>query len=271
MFTGQRVGSPGARATCPGVIGAADHPAEKRSERGKVELTDLHIDIGASNREDAARLVRAGDAGVWDGEPFELPNDRFVSKSLDNRLGAYVALEAARRVAEAGDAQVDVVAVAAVQEELGLLRRADGGVLARARRRDRDRRHLRDRRAGRRSEAVGEDRARLGRRDRARADHHTGVADLLASVAEEEGIAHTFEVLTNRTHTDADAVHVSRAGVPTGLVSVPLRYMHSPGELGSLDDVEAVIALVVAFARRLDARHELPALASAAARRLPAR
>ncbi len=80
---------------------------------------------------------------------------------------------------------------------------------------------------------------------------NTGVTDLLARAAEEEGIAHTFEVLTNRTHTDADAVHVSRAGVPTGLVSVPLRYMHSPGELASLDDLEAVIALVVAFARRL--------------------
>jgi len=80
---------------------------------------------------------------------------------------------------------------------------------------------------------------------------HTGVADLLATIAEEDGIPHTFEVLTNRTHTDADAVHISRAGVPTGLVSVPLRYMHSPVELGSLDDVENVIALVVAFARRL--------------------
>ncbi len=80
---------------------------------------------------------------------------------------------------------------------------------------------------------------------------NTGVSDLLAAAAEAEGIAHTFEVLTNRTHTDADAVHVSRAGVPTGLVSVPLRYMHSPVELASLDDLEAVIALVVAFANRL--------------------
>jgi endoglucanase len=78
-----------------------------------------------------------------------------------------------------------------------------------------------------------------------------GVSDLLALAAEEEGIAHTFEVNANRTQTDADAMHVSRSGIPTGLISVPLRYMHSPGELGSLDDLEAVIALVVAFARRL--------------------
>jgi endoglucanase len=80
---------------------------------------------------------------------------------------------------------------------------------------------------------------------------NTVVTELLAQAAEEEGIAHTFEVLTNRTHTDADGVHISRTGVPTGLVSVPLRYMHSPVELVSVDDLEAVIALVVAFAKRL--------------------
>src|SRR5207302_5576665 len=81
---------------------------------------DLHVDVGASSREDAERLVRPGDVAVWEGEPVELANNRIASRALDNRLGAYAALEAARRVAEAGDAQVDVVAVAAVQEEIGL-------------------------------------------------------------------------------------------------------------------------------------------------------
>ena len=64
--------------------------------------------------------MRVGDVGVWNGEPVELPNGRLLSRALDNRLGAYIALEAARRIAEAKDAQVDVVAVAAVQEEIGL-------------------------------------------------------------------------------------------------------------------------------------------------------
>jgi putative aminopeptidase FrvX len=77
------------------------------------------------------------------------------------------------------------------------------------------------------------------------------VSDLLADVAEEEGIAHTFEVYTGRTLTDADTVHIARSGIPTGVVSFPLRYMHSPIEVASLDDVEAVISLVLAFARRL--------------------
>ena len=64
--------------------------------------------------------MRVGDAGVWTGPPVELPNGRLLSRALDNRLGAYIALEAARRIAEAGGAAVDVVAVAAVQEEIGL-------------------------------------------------------------------------------------------------------------------------------------------------------
>src|SRR6185437_7138462 len=57
--------------------------------------------------------------GVWVGEPVELANNRIASRALDNRLGAYAALEAARRAAGAGDTQVELVAVAAVQEELG--------------------------------------------------------------------------------------------------------------------------------------------------------
>jgi len=251
MFTGQRLVIAGREGDVPGVIGRRIVPPEKRSERGKVELSDLHIDIGAKDREDAARLVRPGDAGTWLGEPLELPNGRFFSKSMDNRLGAYAALEAARRVAEAGDAQVDVVAVAAVQEELGYY-----GARAAAFSLDPDVAIAID--VTYATDIPGGDPKAAGKIDLGSGAAigrgpilNTGVTDLLVDVAEAEGVPHTFEVLTNRTHTDADAVHVSRAGVPTGLVSVPLRYMHSPVELGSLDDLEAVIALVVAFARRL--------------------
>lgn len=251
MLAGVRVSITGREGDVPGVIGRRIIPPEKRSERGKLELSDLHIDIGAKDREDASRLVRAGDAGVWVGEPLELPNGRVVSKSMDNRLGAYVALEAARRVAEGGKAQVDVVGVAAVQEELGYY-----GARTAAFSLDPDVAIAID--VTYATDVPGGDPKAAGRIDLGSGAAigrgpilHTGVSDLLAEIAEQEGIAHTFEVLTNRTHTDADALHISRAGVPTGLVSVPLRYMHSPVELGSLDDLEAVIALVVAFASRL--------------------
>ncbi len=62
--------------------------------------------------------MRIGDVAVIDAEPVELPNGRLVSRALDNRLGSYVALEAARLVAEAGGAEWEVAAVAAAQEEI---------------------------------------------------------------------------------------------------------------------------------------------------------
>jgi endoglucanase len=251
ILAGQRVAIAGLEGDVAGYVGRRMIPPEKRSERGKVEHSDLYIDIGAKDGDDAKRLVRPGDAGVWRGEPLELPNGRFMSKAMDNRLGAYVALESARRLAEAGDAQVDVVAVAAVQEEIGLY-----GARTAAFELDPDVAIAIDvtyttdvpggdpKTAGKIELGSG---AAIGRGPIL----NTSVTDLLAQAAEEESIAHTFEVLTNRTQTDADAVHISRSGVPTGLVSIPLRHMHSPGEIASLDDLEAVIALVVAFAKRL--------------------
>ena len=118
MLTGQRISIAGREGDVPGVIARRMIPPEKRSERGKVELSDLHIDIGAKDREDAGRLVRPGDAGVWVGEPLELPNGRVISKSMDNRLGAYVALEVARRIGESSDANGVVVGGAAGPEGL---------------------------------------------------------------------------------------------------------------------------------------------------------
>ncbi len=75
--------------------------------------------------------------------------------------------------------------------------------------------------------------------------------ELLAAAAEAEKIPFTIEASARATGTDADAVHLSRGGVPTGLVSIPLRYMHSPVELVQLDDVHACARLIAAFALRL--------------------
>jgi len=81
---------------------------------------------------------------------------------------------------------------------------------------------------------------------------HPRIFDLLYETAGAEGIPFTVEVSRGHTFTDADAVYLSRMGVATGLVSVPLRYMHTPVETVDLDDIEAVVRLLVAFARRLE-------------------
>ena len=220
-------------------------------DRPRLELADLHIDIGATSREDAESLVRVGDAGVWRGPPVELPNNRLLSKSLDNRLGAYIALESARRIAEAHDAKVDVVAVAAVQEEIGLY-----GARAAAFGLDPQVAIAIDvtpatdypggdaRRAGRIELGMGAMIARGPTMNKL-------VTDLLGEAAEAEGIAHAYEVYSRTTSTDADEIHLTRAGIPTGLVSIATRYLHSPNEICDLDDVESIISLVVAFAKRL--------------------
>src|SRR2546429_398432 len=78
--------------------------------------------------------------------------------------------------------------------------------------------------------------------------------ELLARAAEEEKIPFTIEASARATGTDADAVHLSRGGVPTALVSIPIRYMHSPVELVQLDDVHAAARLIAAAALRLDVK-----------------
>lgn len=236
----------------PALVGRKRLYPEQVRDRGRPEHADLHLDIGATSREDAERLVRVGDVGVWAGPPVELPNGRLASKALDNRLGAYVVLEAVRRLAEDGTG-VEVVAVAAVQEELGGF-----GARAAAYGLDPQVALVVDvtpttdvpggdpRRAGRVELGMGAMIARGPTLNRK-------VSDLLTEAAEGEQIAHGYEVYSRVTNTDADDIHIARAGVPTGLLSVPTRYLHSPNEMCDLADVEAVVRLIVAFARRLDA------------------
>ena len=80
----------------------------------------MHIDIGATDQEDAEKLVSVGDPAVLAAEPLNLPNGRLASRSLDNRLGSYVALEVARRISEGEAVEVGVVGAAVSQEEIGL-------------------------------------------------------------------------------------------------------------------------------------------------------
>ncbi len=78
------------------------------------------------------------------------------------------------------------------------------------------------------------------------------VADLLRDAAEAEGIDYTLEASGRYTGTDADSIQISKGGIAAGLVSIPLRYMHSSVEMVDLADVEGAIQLLVAFIRRLD-------------------
>ena len=259
VLRGQRVELLTREGPIAGVVGKRHAKAPKRGEEQKpTELDELHIDIGARSREEALGLVRVGDAAVIAGAPLELPNGRLASRALDNRLGAYVALEAARIVAGAGGAPGDLAAVAAVQEEVGDLAGARTTMFALepAVALAVDVTHATDVPGGDPKEA-GEVRLGGGPVLNRGSSINPRVFELLAETAEAEAIPFSVDVSTGNTHTDADAAYVSRAGPATGLVSIPLRYMHTPAELVSLEDVERAARLVAAFASRLGAGIDL--------------
>ncbi len=119
ILVGQRVEVITRQGPVPGVVGKKPIHLLRDEDRAKAaDLKELHIDIGAADAAEAGEHVRIGDVAVLAGEPLELLGDRAVSRAMDNRLGAYIALEAARLVAEDGGAPGDVAAVGVVQEEI---------------------------------------------------------------------------------------------------------------------------------------------------------
>jgi endoglucanase len=258
VLVGQRVRLETREGPVLGVIGRkAIHLLKDEQRKVAVELDGLHVDIGAGDRDRAMELVRIGDSGVIAVEPVRLEGERLISRSMDDRLGAYVALESLRRVHERGELAGRMTAIASVQEEVGLKGAttsafAVGPDLAIAI----DVTHAND--------TPGSDEKQGGR-------HKLGsgpvigrgstlspkVFELLAETAERLGIDHTIEASGRYTGTDADAIQISKAGIPTGLISIPLRYMHSPVEMVDLADVEGAVELVAGFAASLTADVDL--------------
>ena len=253
-LVGQRVIVRGDEGEVPGVIGKKPiHLLEDEERKKPAQIKHMHIDVGVSSREEAEALISVGDPAVLAAEPLSLPNGRLVSRSLDNRLGSYVAFEVARRIAEGDAPAVGVVGAAVAQEEVGL-----HGAKATAFSLNPDVAIVVD--VSHATDAPGIDKHENG-------DHALGsgaiigrgttlgprVYELLREAAEAEGIDHTFEASGRYTGTDADSFQIARAGIATGLVSIPLRYMHSTVEMVQLSDVEAVVQLIVAFIKRMKA------------------
>jgi putative aminopeptidase FrvX len=236
-----------------GVVGARKQKTKRGDDPKPYEFSDLFVDIGATNGDEARTLVRPGDAAIIAGGPLELQNGRIASRSLDNRLGSYVALEVARRVAAEGGAPGDVAGLAVVQEEVGDFAgsRTAAYALEPAVAIAVDVTHATDVR-GADPEDEGDHRLGGGPAIGRGPSMHPAIFDLLYETAEAEGIKATVEISRGHTYTDADAMYLSRLGVATGLVSIPLRYMHTPVEVVELEDVENVVRLLVAFARRLE-------------------
>jgi putative aminopeptidase FrvX len=252
ILVGQRVALATRGGVLKGVIGKKPIHLLRDEDRKKVaEIRDLHIDIGASDGDQAREHVRIGDVAVIDADPIQLLGGRLVSRALDNRIGSFVALEAARLVAEAGGAEWELAAVAVAQEEItfggsrtsAFALRPDAAIVI-------DVTHATDA-PGIEVKELGVHKLGSGPVVTRGSTIHPRFSELLYDTGTEEQIPFTAEASARATGTDADAVHLSRAGVPTALVSIPLRYMHSPVELVQLDDVDAAARLIAAAALRL--------------------
>jgi endoglucanase len=254
VMVGQRVDVLTRNGPVPGVVARKEQKRRAGADRKPVERDDLVLDVGAKDGDELRKLIRPGDNVIWHGAPLEVHGNRVVSRAFDNRMGCYVALEAARRIAADGGAPGDVIAVAGVQEEVGDF--AGARTAAYSIRPDLavaiDVTHATDVRG---ADADDEGKVLMGGGPTISRGPsiHEDVFELLYDTAEQEGIPLAVEVSPRgSTSTDADAIYLSRAGIPTGLISVPLRYMHSPIEMLDLDDLERAVQLAVAFARRLE-------------------
>lgn len=223
-----------------GAVGVFGH--EKLEHIKDLSFDKMFIDVGARSREEALRRVRVGDAACFQRR-FEALGDRITAKALDDRVGCAVAIQVAREMRETPH---EVVFAFTVQEEVGLrgARTAaysiepDIGIA------------LDVTAAGDTPKPAHVNDVRLGggAAIKARDDSliaHPKVKDWLLVTAERAGIPHQVEVL-GFGGTDAGAIHTSRAGAPSGCISIPARYLHTPAEVVDAGDVRACVRLLVA-------------------------
>jgi endoglucanase len=248
VLIGQRLRFAGRDGDVTGVVGKKPIHLMKTEDREKAsKFTDLWVDVGATSRAQAEALLSVGDAGVIDAPTLDFANDRIVSRSIDDRIGAFIVLEALRRyAADPGDARV--VAVATTQEEIAYL---GGGAFVGAQRVNPAMAIVVDVTFATDHPSV--EKKELG-------EHTIGGGPVLTrgsivspvafrvlrDTAESLRIPYSLHAAGRDTSTDADAIHLAREGVATALLSVPNRYMHSPNEMVSLVDLDRAATLIAA-------------------------
>ena len=261
VLVGQRIRFLSGDGRVLGVVGKKPIHLMKTADREKAsKLTDLWVDIGAAGRAEPERLVAVGDAAVIDSHTMDFPNDRIVSRSIDDRIGAFTVLEALRRYKER-PGKARVVAAATTQEEIAW---HGGGALVAAN-------AVKPQMAIAVDVTFATDHPGLEKKEIG--EHKLGsgpvlvrgalvspvVFELLRETAAAGKIPFTVHAEGRSTGTNADAIHLAREGVATGLVSIPNRYMHSPNEMVSLVDVDHTASLIAEACRGVDDRTDFTA------------
>jgi len=236
-----------------GVIGRKPIHLLTEEERKQVpKLKDLWVDIGVKGKEEAEKLVKIGDPVTVELAYRELRNGRSVSPAMDDKCGLWAVMEALRRLDPTKLAWA-VYAVSTVQEEVGLRGARTSafgidpevGVAV-------DVTHATDCPTIEKKE-EGDIALGKGPVIERGPNMNPKVVRRLVQTAEEQKIPYQMAASGKATGTDANSIQVNRAGVATGLVSIPNRYMHSPVEMISLDDLDHAANLLARFCEGLTA------------------
>src|SRR5690606_30787552 len=257
VLVGQRMTILSRGGDVTGVVGKkAIHLMTPEDRTQASKMKNLWVDVGAKSREELLALgVRVG-APMVIGEPMtRLAGDRIASRAIDNRVGAFVVLEALRRLAPEPPL-ASTTAVATVQEEIG---HSGGGARTSAYVLKPDVAIVVDVTFS--TDVPDVEKKELGEHEvgggpvlSRGSSSHNEVFEALAVTAEEEGIPFTIQASPVATRTDADGIHLTRRGVPTAVISVPNRYMPSPNEVVSVRDLFRTADLIAAFVRSIDAQ-----------------
>ena len=245
---GMRVHVHTTRGRVNGVIGKRPiHLIEPKERDNVIKLDAQYIDIGAANKKEAQEWVRVGDPITFAGGLERLFGDRVSSRGLDDKAGSFVVAEVLRRVSELPDQlPIDLYGVSSVQEEVGLRGgttssysvNPDVGICVEVDfatdQPDVDKKH---------NGEVGLGKGPILPRG---ANINPVLFDLLSGTAGEQNIAVQYTGIARATGTDANVMQISRGGVATALVKIPLRYMHTPVETLSLSDLDGAVELIVA-------------------------
>ena len=229
-----------------GIVYGAVANSDDIAKNKDLKASDLRIDIGAKDREDALKYVELGDTVTFDTDVRELLNDCITGRALDDRLGAFIVMEALAQAKKKG-ASVGCYAVTTTGEETT----GNGGYFAASRVKPNiaiavDVTYTSDN-CGISEAETGDVAVGKGPVLCNNPSIHKKLNRLLRECARKLDMAVQTEAAGGRTGTDGDTMHLTGIGVPFALVSIPLRYMHSPAEVGSLKDVQDCIDLLAEF------------------------
>ncbi len=236
-----------------GVVGnVAPHLTKEEGDRKVPKMHDLFIDIGVGSRKEAEKLLRVGDPITLDDRFELLRGDLAIARAFDNRIGTFAVAETLRLLAKSKRRiKAEVCAVSNIMEEVGLFGarqiayslKPDVALVV-------DVTHATDYPTVSKAQ-HGDIKIGGGPAVTHGLCNHPVVVERIEAVARDLKIALQHEATSSNTGTDTDAIFWTRGGIPSGLISLPNRYMHSPVELVSLKDLEQIPELMAGFALSL--------------------